>query len=315
MIRRRKPLHLLGFIFLLLALVPASVVARQAMDDDDDSFILQVNRPATVLTGDMVDVVVVFDDDAVIDGQVTDSLFVINGTATVNGSVTGDIVVAEGSLVMNDGARANNVTLFRSDMTQTGTATITGDLNEEESYAGITWGLTIFSVVFWIGTTIAALLAGLAIMALFGRQMDLAVQTITTRPLESVVSGLVAGILIPVLAILTFITIIGIPVGLALVLVVIPLLALTGYMAAAYWLGLRVVTMTNLRAGRYLSLVIGLVLLAIAGAIPWLGGVVTFFATLFGTGALVYLVYRRRRGEQAAPVMPSAPTIGGPAHA
>lgn len=312
---RRRLLSLLGLIALVFMLVPASVVAQQAMDDDDDSFIMQVNRPATVAAGDMVDVVVVFDDDAVIDGQVTDTLVVINGTATVNGVVTGDIVVAEGSLVLNDGATANNVTLFRSDMTQAGTASITGDLNEESSYTGFTWGLTIFSIVFWIGTTIAILLAGLAIMALFGRQMDVAVGTITTRPVESAVTGLLTWILIPVLAVLTFITIIGIPVGLGLLFVAIPLLAMVGYMVGAYWLGLRVVTMTNIRAGRYLSLFIGLVLLAIVGAIPWFGGLVTFLATLFGTGAIVYRVYRRRRGPQAEPAMPSAPAVGGPAHA
>lgn len=313
MIPRRTPLRLLGLLFLLLALVPASVFAQQAMDDDSDSFIFQVNRPATVATGDMVDIVIVIDDDAVIDGQVTDTLVVVNGTATVNGFVTGDIIVAEGALVVNDGATVNDITLFRSEMTQGEAATVTGDVTEETSYTGFTWGLTIFSVVFWIGTTIAILLAGIAIMALFGRQMDVAVQTISTRPLESVVTGLVTWILIPVLAILSFITIIGIPVGLGLLFVVIPLLALAGYMAAAYWLGARVVTMTNISAGRYLSLVIGLVLLALVGAIPWLGGVVTFFATLFGTGALVYLLYRRRGERQATPVMP--PTVGGPVHA
>lgn len=315
MIPRRIPLRFLGLIFLVLALIPASVVAQQAMDDDDDSFIFQVNRPATVATGDMVDIVVVIDDNAVIDGQVTDTLVVVNGTATINGFVTGDIIVAEGSLVVNDGATANDITLFRSDMTQGAAANITGDVTEEDSYTGFTWGLTLFSIVFWIGTTIAVLLAGLAIMALFGRQMDVAIQTISTRPLESVVSGLVTWILIPIVAILTFITIIGIPVALGLLFVVIPLLALMGYMVGAYWLGARVVTMTNIRVGRYLALVIGLVLLAIIGAIPWIGGVFTFFATLFGTGALVYLVYRRRRGEQATPVMPAAPTIGDPAHA
>lgn len=315
MIPRRTPLRFLGLLFLLLALVPASVFAQQAMDDDSDSFIFQVNRPATVATGEMVDILVVIDDDAVIDGQVTDTLVVVNGTATINGFVTGDVIVAEGALVVNDGATVKDITLFRSDMTQAGTATITGDVTEQDSYTGFTWGLTIFSVVFWIGTTIAVLLAGLAIMALFGRQMDVAVQTITTRPMESVVTGLVTWILLPILAILTFITIIGIPVGLGLLFVVIPLLALMGFMVSAYWLGLRVVMMTNIGVGRYLSLVIGLVLLTLVGAIPWIGGVVTFFATLFGTGALVYLLYRRRQGSEPAPVMPAAPIVGGPAQA
>lgn len=315
MTSHRRLLHLLGLVFLVVALIPATVFAQQAMDDDDDSFILQVNRPVTVASGDMVDVVVVIDDDAVIDGQVTDTLVVVNGTATVNGFVTGDVIVAEGALVVNDGATVNDVTLFRSDMTENGTATVTGDVTEQDNYAAWGWGMTIFSVVFWIGTTIAILLAGLAIMALFGRQMDVAAQVISTRPLESVVSGLVTWILLPILAILTLVTIIGIPVGLGLLFVVIPLMALLGYMAAAYWLGLRIVAMANFGAGRYLSLVIGLVVLALVGAIPWFGGVITFFATLFGTGAFVWYIYRLRREPRPVPAPPAAPAAGGPAHA
>lgn len=314
MIPRRTPLRLLGLLVLMLALIPASVVARQATGDVEDSIIVQVNRPVTVAAGDTVDVVVVIDDNAIIDGQVTEILVVVNGTATVNGVVTGDIVVAEGALVMNDGATASDITLFRSGMTQAGSATITGDVNEQDSYTGFTWGLTIFSVVFWIGATIAILLAGLAIMAIFGRQMDRAIQLISTRPLESAVAGFVTWVLIPVLAILTFITIIGIPVSLGLLFVVIPLMAMMGYMASAYWLGALVVTMMNIRAGRYLALVIGLVLLTLVGAVPWLGGLTTFLATLVGTGAIVYQLYQRRRGSEPVAAMPSVPPIGGQAH-
>jgi large-conductance mechanosensitive channel len=314
MIPRRTPLRFLGLIFLLFALIPATVVAQQATTADDEGFIFQVNRSATVASGDSVDAVIVINADAIVDGEVTETLVVVNGTATVNGIVSGTIVVAEGALVLNDGATANDITLFRSDMTQAGGATVTGSLTEQTSYTGFTWGLTIFSVVFWIGTTLAILLAGFAIMALFGQRMDVAVGTITARPLESVVSGLVTWILLPVVALLAFITIIGIPIGLGLVFVVVPLLGLMGFMVASYWLGLRVVAMTNLQAGRYLSLVIGLVLLTVVGIIPWFGGVVTFFATLFGTGALVYQVVQNRRERRESPVMPAAPPVGGAAH-
>lgn len=315
MIPRRRPYSLLGLLFLLFALVPASVLAQQTMGDSDDSFILQVNRPAIVATGDMVNVVVVIDDSAVIDGQVTDALFVVNGTATINGSVTGDIVVAEGSLVINDGATANNISLFRSDMTRAGTATVTGDITEQSSYAAFGWGTALFSVVFWIGTTIALLLAGLAVMAIFGRQMDVAVRTINEHPMESALSGLLTWVLIPILAILSFITIIGIPVGIGLLIVVIPPLALAGYVAAAYWLGLRVVTMASLRWGRYVTLLTGLVILALVNLLPWFGGVITFIATLFGTGAIVYDLYRSRRREEPLATAPTGPTMGGQAHA
>ncbi len=98
-------------------------------------------------------------------------------------------------------------------------------------------------------------------------------------------------------------------------MVVIPLLALAGYMVAAYWLGVRVVAMANLRWGRYLALLTGLVILALVNLLPWFGGVITFFATLFGTGAIVYTLYRSRRREEPLPMAPAAPTVEGPAQA
>ncbi len=152
-------------------------------------------------------------------------------------------------------------------------------------------------------------------MALFGRQLDVAVQTINRRPMESAISGLLTWVLVPVLAVLAFITIIGIPIGVGLLLVVIPLLAVAGYMVAAYWLGLRVVAMASLRWGRYLALLTGLVILALVNLLPWFGGVITFFATLFGTGSLVYTLYRSRRGEEPLMTAPTAPPVGGPAPA
>jgi hypothetical protein len=311
----RGRLRYLGLLFLILALVPASLVAQASQDENnnDESFIFQVNRPVSIAADDTVDAVVVINDNAVIEGDVDDALVVVRGTATVNGNVSGDIFVVEGTLNLSESATVDNVTLVRSDLNRADGATITGDLEENANYSELGWGAAIFSIVFWIGLTIAILLASLLVMALFGRQIRQAAETITARPLETGVTGLATWVILPIVAILAFVTIIGIPVGLGILLVVMPLLGLMGYIVASYWLGAKLGSMMNLRVGPYALLIIGLVLLQLVGLIPWFGGLLAFIATLMGTGALVYYLWRARR-EPSAMTVPAG-TLGGSARA
>jgi hypothetical protein len=294
----------------MLVLFPASFVAAQDTGDDD-SFIFQVNRPVSLAADDRVGSVVIINDDATIDGHVDDALVVVRGTATVNGEVSGDIFVVEGTLNLADGATVDNVTLVRSDLIQAEGATISGNLDEDADYNEIGWGAAIFSIVFWIGMTIAILLASLLVMWLFGRQIRRAAETITTRPLEAGVTGLAACVILPILAIVALVTIIGIPVGLGILLVLIPLIALIGYIVASYWVGEKLGSMMNLRAGPVVLMIIGLVVLQLVGLIPWIGGLLAFLATLMGAGALILYLWRARRGEP--PVSTLSGSMGGPA--
>lgn len=305
----------LGLLFLLLALMPASLLAQASQDDDgnNDSFILQVNRPVSIGAGDSVDAVIVINDDAAIDGDVVNALVVVRGTATVSGNVGGDIVVIEGTLNLTGGATVDNVTLVRSDLNREDGSTISGNLEEEADFREFGWGFAVFSIVFWIGLTIAVILASLLVMWLFGRQVRRAAETISTRPLESGVTGLATWVILPLAAVVAFVTIIGIPVGLGILLVVLPLLGLVGYIVASYWLGVKLGSMMNLRVGPYVLVIIGLIVLQLSGLIPWFGGLLAFIATLMGTGALVHYLWRARR-EPSSMSDPSG-SVGGPARA
>ena len=314
MLRRASLIRGLAFIALFM-LLPASLAAQVSTDNDSDSFILQINQPASVESGQMIDGIVVFDDDIVVDGQVTDFLLVVNGTATVNGSVTGDIVVVEGALDLSETATVDNVTLVRSDMTRADGAMVTGEVSERSEYFSFGWGFTVFSILFWLGATIAMLLLTLLVVALMGRNLTRATETLAARPLESGITGLLAWLALPLLTLIAFITIIGIPVGFGMLFLVLPLLALVGYVVTASWLGNRVTMTFNVHVGRFLAVVIGAVILQVLGLIPWVGGIVVFLATIGGTGALLYMVYRSRREAGRVQATPVPPTIGGPVHA
>lgn len=310
MIRRHTLFRVL--VLLVVLLLPASFAAAQSADDDG-TFVLQVNQPVSVGAGQVIDSVVIFDDTVTIDGRVAESLWVINGDAVVNGEVPGDVVVFSGTLTLGPEATVGNVSLFSSDMTRADGAMITGDLHDGATTQMLTGAMAFFSVAFWIGTAIVTVLVGLAFVALAGRLLARSTETIMERPLESGVTGFATWVVLPILAIVAFVSLIGIPVGLAIVLVVIPLLALLGYIVAAFFVGTWLAALAKIEAGRYLVVVAGVIALQLLGLVPWLGGLVVFVATMLGTGALLYRLWHDRRDP--APARTSVAPMEGHAHA
>ena len=299
-------------ILALFSIFPASMVAAQDTESND-SFVLQVNRPVTVAPDESYEALMVVDDDVTVNGVVTDALIVVNGNAVINGEVRGDITIFSGTLTLGSAATVDDVTLFRSDLTRADGAMIAGDLNEHQSFTALSGFFAVVSVVFWIGTFIVTVLIGLAFVHFAGRFMARATETILQRPLETGVTGLATWVILPIVAIVAFVSLIGIPVGLVIVLVVAPLLALMGYLVAAYLVGTWLAAVTKIEAGRYLAVIAGVIVLQLLGLVPWIGGLVVFVATIFGTGALLYRLWKDRRERRAA-TTPLAP-MGGPAHA
>lgn len=94
--------------------------------------------------------------------------------------------------------------------------------------------------------------------------------------------------MLPLIAIAAMITVIGLPLGIVLLLLVLPLYVF-GYLTAALVLGSAV-----LKKGRILAFAVGLVILQLLTLIPIAGGLVGFLATLFGLGVLFVAVIRAR---------------------
>ena len=72
----------------------------------------------------------------------------------------------------------------------------------------------LFGFVFWIGFTIAIIFCGLLFAAIGGRQLGTAATLLTAQAGKSIVASVILWIGVPILAALTLITIVGIPIGL-----------------------------------------------------------------------------------------------------
>lgn len=303
---------LMFVVVLILALVPVSALA--ADETEEGVFILQVNRPVVIDAGQSVDAVVVISDDATIDGTVAESLVVVDGDAWVNGTVAGDVTVISGTLHLMAGSQVDNVSLWRGDLHRQDGAVVSGSIDRMQGFDF--WNTALFSIVFWLGTTLVLLVAGLVFAAVGGRQLARTAATIGESPGESIGWAAILFIGLPLLTIPVMLTLVGIPLGIGVLLFLLPVLWFLGYLVAATAAGgwmVRRLGWSQQEGHPYLAVALGVVVFGVIGAIPWLGGILAFFAGLVGAGALGYTAWRAWRGPARPVQAVPQPTVPSPA--
>lgn len=293
---------------LAVAMLPGLALAQEANPESD--LLLRVNGPANVGPAESIGTVVVISDDAVVQGTVRDTLIVVSGRAIVTGRVNGDLTVVDGSLDLRSGATVNNVTLIGSTLAQAPGATISGTLSQR-STAVFGWASTALTLFWWFGTTLVVLAGGLIFAGFGGRQLTSAASSLASRPGESILAGLICGIGVPVLAVAAMFTIVGIPLGIAALVVVLPAIWFLGYLVAGTVLGTLMARPFGYRGGGdhpFLAAMVGLFTLQIVALIPFFGWLVAFVAGAVGGGALIAAIWRGSRGPApAAPVPAGTP--------
>jgi hypothetical protein len=304
---------LLPVLFVLVVLFPGIAVA-QTDETVEEGFLFRANGDVTVAQNEELGGVVVANGNAVVHGTITETLWVISGDASVDGAVAGDVVVIDGTLRLEAAATVDNVTLIRGTLDRAEGATITGDLTEQDTLVSFGWAGAVFSIVMWLGFTVVLVLAALAVAYAGGRQLTASGELMRQRLVPSIVTGLVLFVALPVVAVLAFITIIGIPLGGTILLVVMPALWVLGYLVAGTWLGRKLTDALGRQesaARPLLAAALGVVVLQLVGLVPALGPLVTVLAGMIGAGALVYRIVRRPKTPAARPVVTGGPV---PAH-
>ena len=159
-----------------------------------------------------------------------------------------------------------------------------------------------------LGFALATIVAGLALAGLGSRQVRSAESLIRNEPAMTIVFGLAGLVVVPIVAVLAMITVIGAPLGLAILFMVWPAAAFGGYLVAGIWIGewLLYRHSTSRPDRPYLAATVGLVVLQIAGFVPF----VVPIASLVGFGAVLLLAWRtlREPGPRAIPT----PTLPQP---
>jgi cytoskeletal protein CcmA (bactofilin family) len=281
----------LALALMILAVAPAGAAA-QVVDGSFTGDRVVITGPVAIDRGETADDVVVIDGPVSVAGRVRGDLVVVSGTLRISGTVEGDVVAVADRAALGPGARIGGDLVYadKRPLVPRG-ATVEGDV-KRVSVGEITDPVGfVGAAALWIAVSVSALVLGLLLLWLAPRALDAAFAAASTSLGLTIGWGLLLFFGLPILAVVALVTLVGIPLGVALLLALLPLYAI-GYTTSAWLLGRRLVGPPR---GRVLSFLAGIAILRLLAIIPIVGGIVWFAATVVGLGALLVATWRARR--------------------
>lgn len=252
---------------------------------------------------------------ATVDGTVSGRLRVSAQRVVVNGEISGDVRLFADTVELGPQARIGGALRHASrTFERAESAVVVGPVTQEDlgpsrrdrdgPYGPQRHGVP------WIGLLLGflgLLLAGITLLMLFPRFSADAPERLGGAPWASLAIGFGALVGVPALALLLFVTVLGVALG-VVTLALYPLLLLVGYLAGALFLAQRIRLALGkageagdaaLRA-RVGHLALALVVLSLSSLLPFAGPLVVFITTIAGMGACILELHRRRQAAQPA---------------
>ena len=271
----------------LLALcwiLPASALAAE---DGNERIVLK--GPVLVDRGETSGDIFVGQGDVTVRGDVDGDIFVGDGDVTIRGEVTGDVLTFNGKPILGRRAQVGGDLRYGKGKPQIASgANRRGKVEKSTLPTSRLGGISYIAI--WLAATISVFLLGLLLLLLAPKAADAVVKTARTSKIASLLWGLLLFFLIPILAALCILTLVGIPLGIGLLLALIPIYAL-GYTAATFVVGRLILS----RSARILAFLVGLIILRALALIPIASSIIWFFATIFGLGAIFVAILRARK--------------------
>jgi len=295
-------LAMMAAIALFLGLGAPAVLAAEPFSGTD-RVLVSVNGPVDVPAGDQLDTLVVVRGNATISGTVG-TIVVVDGTATLTGATTETLVVVSGTADLGAGTTVTgDVRTLDGVVTSQPGAVVQGSVRAMDAGAAAffaAFGVLLIPalILLFLGFGLATVAAALLVAAFAARQVRGAEALIRHEPGPVLLAGVLGSIALPVLAIVLIATVVGAPIGFAMLFVALPAIAFLAWIVAAIWIGDWLVARMRGAAEPdrpYLAAALGVIVLAVAGIIPF----VTTIATLFGFGALLLAAWRMLRRESS----------------
>jgi hypothetical protein len=278
--------RLLVGLVALLTLLPAGA-AVAADDPPDDRIVLSgsvlVDRGETV-PGD----VVVVDGDIVIRGTVEGDVIAVAGDVTIRGRIGGNVVAGSGLATLGRRARVSgDLVYFDKEPVIAPGAKVAGDTTKVDG-GELGDVLGALAIGIWVAFSVSLFLFGLILLLLAPKAAEAVARTARNRWGLAIGVGIGAFILLPIVAGLICLTVIGLPLGVLLFITLIPLYAMA-YVSSAFALGRLI-----LKNAGILAFVVGMVILSLLTLVPFLGALVGTLALIFGLGLLLTTLIRAR---------------------
>jgi uncharacterized RDD family membrane protein YckC len=275
--------------------------------------------------GNAGDVVSILGDTRVT-GEVSDSAVAVLGNTTIDGKVAGDTVTVLGDLDLGPHADiGGDAVVVGGSVRRDPAAVIHGSVQnvlggDFGSFGWLhTWvrhcllyarPLAFAHGLGWAwGLALACLALYVALALLFREGLSKCVRTFETQPGHTVLAGLSAALLTPVLLVLLCVTVIGIA-AVPFVVFALICVSLFGKAVMLAWLGGRITgkSATDTASHPAVAVLIGGAVVLVLYVVPILGFLVYKLLGFLGLGAVVYTLILALRANRAAKEGPSAST-------
>ena len=215
---------------------PAALAAEP--NSDTRSVVASIAHDVNIPAGDHVDLLVIVRGHADIAGSV-DTIVVVDGSATLTGASARSLVVINGSAALESGTVVSgDVRTLDGTVTQATGAVVGGTVADvRPQRRRLRLFLIPLFLLLMLGLGVAASRPRCSSRRSAARQVRNAEALISREPGTVLVAGIVGSVVLPILAILTAITVVGAPLGLGALFIVLPAMAFFGWIVAAIFVG------------------------------------------------------------------------------
>jgi len=294
-LRRLSSLATLLVVMALAA--PATAPAASTSGAGADAVVV-VSGDVVVERGETVEGVFLASGDARIAGRVDGDVIVLSGDVLVSGRIDGDLFTAAGTARLLPSAEVTGDVQYGDEHPRVALdARVHGDVGKQDwpDVGGLVGLLGGFLV--WLAISLSMLALGALLLLIAPRAADTIEARSRDKAGPTIAIGVAILIVLPVLAVIAAVTLVGLPLAAGILLALLPLGAVA-YVASAYAFGRRVVPPPR---RRMLSLLAGLAVLRLAALVPILGALVGIAALIFGLGLLGAAIGAARKPAEPAP--------------
>jgi len=273
----------------------------------------------------------------IVDGTLRGDAITMNGDVTVSGTVTGNVRTFNGNIILASSAVVGgDVWTANGRVSRAPGAQVGGRIRSEtvappppptpvppptaltppppQAPPSLRWDgmwsqwwsrvMRAVATMTLVGFVVLAAL----VTAVFPHQIRRVARSLSDAPGESLLAGIGVWILLPPLAAVLALSIVGIP-AVVMLPFILALVGVVGIAGVAVLIGERFIGAFQRERSDALDAVVGAALLGVLAFLPWLGWLAILFALTWGVGAVILLLFHRMRSRPAAapPAAPAPP--------
>ncbi|AEE90525.1 conserved membrane protein of unknown function [Tepidanaerobacter acetatoxydans Re1] len=272
---------ILILIFTLLLLIPTPVLATETDD------LIQIHKDITIDSNEVVtsDIIAIMGDIRV-DGKVTGDVVAILGDIRVNGEVTGDVTAVGGRVIRGETSKIYGKT---TEVKISGVKNIVNDITRQGTNRRYIW----FKIVRFLGL----LAVGILVIILFPNSIKMASGAVEKEVGRKMLIGLAILLLTPVMLLLLFITLIGIPL-IPILLLLLYAAGFFGYLCISIFIGRKLNEHLKMKSEILLEFALGALLLWLINLVPFIGGLTSAIVLITSLGITAETRFGTKRSTE-----------------